>query len=139
MKTRLTLGIFGVLAMALGIITGANAVTLFNIIEDADKQEVEAVETTQTVEVNDNVGNGEEYTYEITSVNWDTDEIHGVPLNKESEGNKGIFLYAQEVPFDVEVGDRIVVVWGEYEDEFVSIERAYQAEDGSWVGESFYQ
>jgi hypothetical protein len=83
MKTRLTLGIFGVLAMALGIITGANAVTLYNIIEDADKQEVEAVETTQTAVANDNVGNGEEYAYEITDVDWDSDEIHGVHLNRE--------------------------------------------------------
>jgi len=68
-----------------------------------------------------NVGNGEPYSYVITEV--DGDEIHGKPLNKISYDNRGIFLYQSEVSFNVKVGDKITVVWGDYEDEFVSIDR----------------
>lgn len=91
----------------------------------------------ETIQYEDNVGNGEEYAYKITEVVGD--EIHGLPLNKEGFGNRGIFLYKHEVSFDVKAGDEIIVVWGEYEDEFERIERAVQAEDGSYVSEKFYQ
>lgn len=75
----------------------------------------------QHVPIGTNVGNGEPYTYEITEVAGD--EIHGVALDKISNDNRGIFLLADEVPFETKSGDKITVVWGEYEDEFVSIER----------------
>jgi uncharacterized lipoprotein NlpE involved in copper resistance len=91
-----------------------------------DKQEV----------VESNVGNGEEYAYTITAVI--DDEVYGIPLNKESSTNKGIFLYKSEIGFDVGEGDNIVVVWGEEEDIFESIEKAIVAEDGSIVPESYY-
>lgn len=68
---------------------------------------------------NNNVGNGETYVYEITDIN--ETEIHGIPLTKASDGNRGIFLYKDEVDFEVELGDVIYVVWGEEEDEFASI------------------
>lgn len=87
--------------------------------------------------VESNVGDGQPYVYEITDK--DGMELHGIPLTKESDGNKGIFLYTTEVPFDVEVGDRIMVVWGEYEDEFAVIERAYKKDNGDWIGQSMYE
>lgn len=68
---------------------------------------------------NNNVGNGETYVYEITDIN--ETEIYGIPLTKASDGNRGIFLYKDEVSFDVKIGDVIYVIWGEEEDEFVSI------------------
>ena len=132
--------IFTGLALALSIVTGVNAVVLNNIIqEEIQDKEVKSVDVqnAKSVDVSNNVGNGEKYAYEITEINGD--EINGIPLNKASNDNAGILLFEDEVGFDVEVGDKIVVVWGEYEDEFVSIERAVQAEDGSYVGESFYQ
>jgi hypothetical protein len=86
--------------------------------------------------VESNVGNGEEYAYTITAII--DDEVYGIPLNKESSTNKGIFLYQSEIGFEVGEGDNIVVVWGEEEDIFQSIERAIIAEDGSIVPESFY-
>ncbi|MGG3890335.1 hypothetical protein [Metabacillus fastidiosus] len=69
-----------------------------------------------------NVGNGEEYQYEITSVNGNG-EINGVALNKISSDNAGIFLYQSELDFDVKAGDKIAVVWGSEEDEFKSIKK----------------
>lgn len=71
-----------------------------------------------------NVGNGLPYTYEIMEIDYQTKEAWGKPLDKISEGNQGIYLYLDEVDFDLEPGDRITVVWGEHEDEFLSIERA---------------
>lgn len=68
-----------------------------------------------------NVGDNQEYTYEITSIN--DNEINGKALDKMSSDNKGIFLYQNEVSFDVQPGDKIAVVWGEYEDEFKSIKK----------------
>lgn len=60
------------------------------------------------------------YTYEITEVTGN--EIHGVPIDgEESDDNGGIFLYQSELDFDVQEGDLVTVVWGEYEDEFKSI------------------
>lgn len=73
----------------------------------------------QHIVVESNVGNGEAYDYVITEVIGN--EIHGLPTNKESYTNRGIFLFQDEVSFDVEVGDEISVVWGEEEDIFASI------------------
>ena len=75
-----------------------------------------------------NVGDGQSYHYHVTEVS-DT-EIHGLPLNRISDGNRGIFLYTDEVSFDVQVGDHIAVVWGEEEDIFESITLLDRAEDG---------
>lgn len=68
-----------------------------------------------------NVGNGEEYSYKVTEIIGD--EIHGVAIDKVSSDNAGIFLYASEVSFDVQIGDNLVVVWGAEEDVFKSIEK----------------
>jgi hypothetical protein len=93
-----------------------------------------AVEKEEVVE--SNVGDGQEYAYTITAII--DDEVYGIPLNKESYTNKGIFLYQSEIGFEVGEGDNIIVVWGEEEDIFQSIERAIITEDGSIVPESFY-
>lgn len=89
------------------------------------------------VKSENNVGNGEQYAYEITEINGD--EINGLPLNKISDDNRGILLYQNEVAFDVKIGDKIIVVWGEYEDVFKSIEKAVVAEDGSLVSTTYYE
>jgi hypothetical protein len=74
-----------------------------------------------------NVGNGEAYTYHITAVI--DDEIYGIPATgEESEDNGGIFLYADEVDFVLDEGDTIEVVWGAEEDLFESIEKVDDAE-----------
>lgn len=78
-----------------------------------------------------NVGDGQEYAYIITNVT--NNEINGIPLNKASDDNRGIFLYQSEVDFKVRVGDKIVVVWGEEEDEFASIERALHLANGDYT------
>lgn len=70
--------------------------------------------------IRNNVGDGLEYTYEVTSI--EGNEVHGIALNRVSYDNKGIFLYDDELTFDVSIGDVIAVVWGQYEDEFISIE-----------------
>ena len=72
------------------------------------------------VEIGTNVGNGEPYSYEITNINGD--EIYGTAIDKISNDNRGIFLYADEVPFYVKPGDKIAVTWGEEEDQFAKIE-----------------
>lgn len=66
-----------------------------------------------------NVGNNESYTYKITSVS--NNEVHGEATNNISLDNAGIFLYQSELDFNVQPGDTISVVWGQYEDEFKSI------------------
>lgn len=68
---------------------------------------------------NNNVGNGEAYTYKITEIIGD--EIHGEPTNKISSDNRGILLFQDEVSFSVSEGDVISVIWGNEEDEFESI------------------
>lgn len=68
-----------------------------------------------------NVGDGQTYNYVITSI--EGNEIHGLPLNKKGTGNRGIFLLQEEVSFKVKVGDKIAIVWGDYEDEFKSIKK----------------
>lgn len=94
-------------------------------------------ESSENVEpvVVSNVGDGQEYAYVITEIrNGDYGvEIHGTPLNKESYTNRGIFLYQSEVSFDVKVGDKIVVVWGEEEDEFELIDRAVKNNKGEYI------
>src|SRR5690606_31455067 len=69
-----------------------------------------------------NVGNGQAYSYTITAVI--DGEVYGIPIDKESEGNRGIFLYEREIPFTVDEGDEITVIWGAEEDEFAYIGRA---------------
>jgi len=68
-----------------------------------------------------NVGDNQSYQYEITSIQGD--EIYGKAINKISEDNHGIFLYQEEVSFNVNVGDKLGVIWGNEEDIFKSIER----------------
>lgn len=84
--------------------------------------------------VTSNVGDGQEYAYEITEIKGK--EVHGKPLNKGSHTNRGIFLYKEEIGFDVKVGDSIVVVWGEVEDEFVLIDHAVKLKNGDYVSKT---
>lgn len=105
--------------------------------ENVQEAPSQAVESEVTVDTTQNVGNGLGYAYTVTDIS--EREMQGTPLNYESDGNKGLMLYLDEIGFEVELGDEIIVVWGEYEDEFLSIERAVQTEDGTYVGESFYK
>lgn len=70
--------------------------------------------------IQNNVGDGLTYEYKVTSI--EGNEIHGIPLNRVSEDNAGILLYDDELTFNVDIDDVIGVVWGQYEDEFISIE-----------------
>lgn len=88
----------------------------------------------EEVDIMENVGNGLGYTYTVTGVN--DGEVYGIPETYASEGNKGILLYEEEISFTVDEGDKIIVVWGEEEDEFASIERAVQNADGVYVSEN---
>ncbi|PAV30201.1 hypothetical protein CIL05_06970 [Virgibacillus profundi] len=74
----------------------------------------QSINTNQT-----NVGNKQPYQYEITNITNNT--IHGIPINKASHDNKSIFLYDHEISFNVSVGDKIQIVWGNEEDIFKSI------------------
>ena len=76
----------------------------------------------ESQEVESNVGNGQEYAYEIVEIVGN--EVYGKPLNKESYTNKGLYILTEEIGFDVKVGDNIVVIWTEYEDEFAFVDRA---------------
>ena len=73
-------------------------------------------------EVESNVGDGQEYAYEIVEIVGD--EVYGKPLNKESHTNKGLYILKEEIGFDVKVGEQIVVIWTEYEDVFALVDRA---------------
>lgn len=70
-----------------------------------------------------NVGDGQTYSYIVTELKVvdGVEEVHGLPVTKGGTGNRGIFLYASELDFEVEVGEFVHVVWGEEEDEFASI------------------
>ena len=81
----------------------------------------------ETQEVESNVGDGQEYAYEIVEINGD--KMYGEPLNKKSDTNVGLTIYADEVGFDVELGDEIVVIWTEYEDEFAFVDRAVYTDE----------
>ena len=76
----------------------------------------------ESQEVESNVGDGQEYAYEIVEINGE--EMYGEPLNKKSKTNVGLTIFADEVGFDVKLGDKIVVIWTEYEDEFAFVDRA---------------
>ena len=78
-------------------------------------------------EVESNVGDGQEYAYEIVEINGD--RMYGKPLNKKSDTNVSLTIYADEVGFDVELGDEIVVIWTEYEDEFAFVDRAVYTDE----------
>lgn len=93
-------------------------ITLFAGAGAGVTAEVECLENT-------NVGDGLEYIYEVTEIN--ENEVHGIPLNRISCGNKGIFLYKDEIGQDVRIGDIVGVVWGEEEDIFENI-RVFDAE-----------
>lgn len=72
-----------------------------------------------TESIETNVGNNKPYNYTITSI--EGNKIHGKATNKISNDNHGIFLYKDELPFNVTKGDNIQVIWGEEEDIFKSI------------------
>lgn len=94
----------------------------------------EEIQQAWNEDITNNVGNGQEYAYAISHV--DGDKVYGVALNKKSHSNGGIFLYADEIPFVADEGDKIIVVWGEEEDEFEVISRAVQATDGTYLRDS---
>lgn len=124
-------------ALVLALLTGCGAESQVQqaSIEKDTVMQVQTTEGIKDANVYYNVGNGVGYAYKVTEV---TDsEINGLPLNYASEGNQGILLYPEEVAFDVKVGDEILVVWGENEDEFELIEKAIQKEDGTYVSESY--
>lgn len=112
--------LLGILGLSLVVIIGM--AFALNVSEEP-KELVTVNEQAEEVEtfVNDNVGNGEPYKYTITEVN--EEGIFGIPLNKESEGNRGIFLLEDELDFTADEGDIIEVVWGEEEDVFQSIKK----------------
>lgn len=95
---------------------------------------VVVTEQAQEEQIVSNVGDGQEYAYYVTEIIGN--QIFGTPLNKESYTNKGIFLYKEEVSFDVKVGDEIVVMWGNEEDEFILIDRAVKDENGEYISET---
>lgn len=100
------------------------SISFLGFVINLNKDNVEAKENYhmhdgEICEVKSNVGDGQSYPYEITYV--DNGEIHGIPLAKESCTNKGIFLFEDEVDFQLDEGDKIEVIWGENEDEFESI------------------
>lgn len=70
--------------------------------------------------IRSNVSDGLTYEYEITSI--EGNEVHGIALNYKEYDNVGIFLYDDELTFDVSIGDVIGIQYGEYKDEFISIE-----------------
>jgi len=84
--------------------------------------------------VKSNVGDGKEYAYQITHIFGN--EVHGKPLNRISKTNGGIFLYKEEIGFDVKVGDKIVVMWGAEEDIFELIDKAVKLPNGEYVSET---
>ena len=108
--------LIGVLSLSIVVLMGmVFALSLSEPVKQAE--EPKEAETF----VNDNVGNGEPYEYTITEVN--EEGIFGIPNNKASEGNRGIYLLEDEVDFIADEGDVIEVIWGEEEDEFQSIKK----------------
>jgi hypothetical protein len=89
---------------------------------------------TSDINIEKNVGNGLAYTYQVTEVL--TDKITGVPLTYASSGNKSILLYKSEFAFNAKAGDKIILVWGNEEDEFQYIEKAVEVNDGIYIPES---
>ncbi|AYP68171.1 hypothetical protein PQE75_gp039 [Bacillus phage vB_BcoS-136] len=61
------------------------------------------------------------YTYKVTELIGN--EIHGIALDNISVNNSGIFLYDYEVGFEVQIGDKILVTFGEYEDEILEVKK----------------
>lgn len=114
------------LKQAIATVVVAGAVITGVVYNDVNKTEAQPkskypeTEKVFTSE-NNNVGNGKPYDYLITDI--DGEEINGIPLDKASLDNQGILLFKDEVSFDVKVGDKIQVVWGEQEDEFQRISK----------------
>jgi len=79
------------------------------------------VELTNQDKQTSNVGDNQSYQYVITSIQGD--EIYGKAINKISDDNHGIFLYQEEVSFNVNVGNKLAIVWDKEEDIFKSIEK----------------
>jgi len=79
------------------------------------------VELTNQDKQTSNVGDNQSYQYVITSI--EGNEIYGKAINKISEDNHGIFLYQEEVSFNVNVGNKLAIIWGKEEDIFKSIEK----------------
>jgi len=79
------------------------------------------VELTNQDKQTSNVEDNQSYQYVITSI--EGDKIYGKAINKISEDNHGIFLYQEEVSFNVNVGDKLAIVWDKEEDIFKSIEK----------------
>ena len=66
------------------------------------------VELTNQDEQTSNVGDNQSYQYVVTNIQGD--EIYGKAINKISEDNHGMFLYQEEVSFNVNVGDKLAIV-----------------------------
>ena len=79
------------------------------------------VELTNQDKQASNVRDDQSYHYVITSIQGD--KIYGKAINKISEDNHGIFLYQEEVSFNVNVGNKLAIIWGKEEDIFKSIEK----------------
>lgn len=122
--------ILGMIALSLVIATAVTAIlTAVSSPQNASNEGVNAESQEPTEGTSENVGDNQTYTYEITDVGQGEagNEIYGEAISEEaSEDNAGIFLYAEEVGFDVQPGDVISVVWGEHEDEFASITKVIQ-------------
>lgn len=102
-----------------GCIAVLMMVTLMTMVSTVTTYAMDAEVDADAPYYGTNVGDGEVYTYTITAVI--DDEVHGIPVTKASEGNRGIFLYAHELDFIADEGDIIEVVWGEEEDVFERI------------------
>lgn len=59
------------------------------------------------------------YVYEVTEV--DGNEIHGKNILNIGKYNGGIFLYKDEVNFDIKPNDKILVQFGEEEDIILNV------------------
>lgn len=114
------------LKQAIATVVLASTVVVGAVVSDINKTEAEPkAKYPETEKVftseNNNVGNGKPYDYLVTDI--DGEEINGIPLDKASLDNQGILLFKDEVSFDVKVGDKIQVVWGQQEDEFERISK----------------
>lgn len=127
------------IALSIALTAGSSISMLNSQADDFEKTQDIEVKTAQEIkaewdaDITNNVGNGQEYAYSISHI--DGENVYGIALNKKSSSNGGIFLYQDEIPFPVDEGDKIIVVWGEEEDEFETIAKAVKAENGAYVRE----
>lgn len=66
---------------------------------------------------------GQRNVYLVTEIN--ETKVHGDDLAYDGTG---VFVYKEEINEPVEIGDTIAVVWGEEEDELVSVKKIYGCE-----------